>query len=127
MGGSQAAANDNRPGGGLGTPIDAPDPLFRYRIPILGVFAVVLVMGGAYIVSRSNRAQPAVAGKAPAIDVPVAAPRDRQGLLLEAMKEELFQLELDRQQGKVSAEEYATAKAALDETIKRALTRGKSG
>ena len=126
-GGSQAAANDNRPGGGLGAPIDAPDPLFRYRIPILGVFAVVLVMGGAYIVSRSNRAQPAVAGKAPAIDVPVAAPRDRQGLLLEAMKEELFQLELDRQQGKVSPEEYATAKAALDETIKRAVTRGTNG
>ena len=39
------------------------------------------------------------------------------------MKEELFQLEIDRQQGKVSAEEYSTAKAALDETIKRALAR----
>ena len=106
--------------------MDAPDPLFRYRIPILGVFAVVLVMGGAYIVSRSNRAQPAVAGKAPAVE-PVTAPRDRQSLLLDAMKEELFQLELDRQQGKVSAEEYATAKAALDETIKRAVSRGQSG
>jgi carboxypeptidase family protein len=126
MGGSQGAANDNRPGGGLGAPIDAPDPLFRYRIPILGVFAVVLVMGGAYIVSRSNRPQPAVAGRAPAVDMPVAGGRDRQSLLLEAMKEELFQLELDRQQGKVSAEEYAKAKAALDETIKRALTRGKA-
>ena len=42
------------------------------------------------------------------------------------MKEELFQLEIDRQQGKVSPEEYTKAKAALDETIKRALARGKS-
>ena len=49
-------------------------------------------------------------------------PRDRNAMLLEAMKEELFQLELDRQRGKVSADEYATAKAALDQTIKRALT-----
>ncbi|MFZ0793676.1 MAG: hypothetical protein WAM65_07900, partial [Candidatus Korobacteraceae bacterium] len=51
MGGSQAAANDSRPGGGLGAPIDAPDPLHQYRVFILGAFALVLVMGGAYIVS----------------------------------------------------------------------------
>ena len=56
----------------------------------------------------------------------VSTPRERGSLLLEAMKEELFQLEIDRQQGKVSPEEYAKAKAALDETIKRALARSKS-
>ena len=42
------------------------------------------------------------------------------------MKEELFQLEIDRQQGTVTAEEYTKAKAALDETIKRALARSKN-
>jgi 5-hydroxyisourate hydrolase-like protein (transthyretin family) len=139
-GGSEAAANDNRPGGGLGAPIDAPDPLHDYRAYLLGAFALVLVMGGAYIVSRSNRPQTATAGAgaagnvaAGAVDTGVeeyvepAAPRDRNALLLEAMKEELFQLEIDRQQGKLSAEEYATAKSALDETIKRALSRAKSG
>src|SRR5208337_3729141 len=62
MGGGQAAANDNRPGGGLGAPIDAPDPLHEYRAFILGAFALVLVMGGAYVVSKSNlRPQPATA------------------------------------------------------------------
>jgi hypothetical protein len=139
MGGSQSAANNSRPGGGLGAPIDAPDPLHDYRAYVLGAFALVLVMGGAYIVSRSNRPQEAAAGAgAPsnvALDSPSAAadsaqttagPRDRQGLLLEAMKEELFQLEVDRQQGKISAEEYGKAKAALDETIKRALARNKA-
>ena len=60
-GGSQAAATDNRPGGGLGAPIDAPDPLHDYRVYILGAFALVLVMGGFYVVSRSNRPQPAAA------------------------------------------------------------------
>jgi hypothetical protein len=142
MGGSQAAANDSRPGGGLGAPIDAPDPLHEYRVYILGVFALVLVMGGAFVVSRSNRPRPATAGAgAPGtveIDSPAAvgdfadfieptaSPRDRQALLLEAMKEELFQLEIDRQQGKISPEEYTKAKAALDETIRRALARGKT-
>ncbi len=62
MGGSQAAANDNRPGGGLGAPIDVPDPLHEYRVYILGAFALVLVMGGAYVVSKSNvRPHPATA------------------------------------------------------------------
>jgi len=141
MGGSQATANDNRPGGGLGAPIDAPDPLHDYRAYILGAFALVLAMGGAYFVSKSNaRPHPAAAGLAgmaaadssqAAADFadymePAAPRRDRNALLLEAMKEELFQLEIDRQQGKVSSEEYAKAKAALDETIKRALARNKS-
>lgn len=158
MGGSQAAANDNRPGGGLGAPIDAPDPLMPYRAYILGAFALVLVMGGAYIVSRSNRPHPVTpdagvlgtpvphpatvaAGAGGKVQVesaeaaaafadyvePTAPARDRNALLLEAMKEELFQLEVDRQQGKVSPEEYAKAKAALDETIRRAVARNRNG
>lgn len=124
MGGGQAAGRDNRPGGGLGAPIDAPDPLHNYRAVILGVFAVVLVMGGFYIVTRSNhRAHPAVA-EGPRIDAPVTG--DRSAILLEAMKEELFQLEVERQQGKLSEEEYAKAKSALDETMRRALARKSS-
>ena len=57
---------------------------------------------------------------------PAAPAKDRNALLLEAMKEELFQLELDRQQGKVTDEEYTKAKAALDETLKRAVARSKT-
>jgi hypothetical protein len=141
IGGAQAAANDNRPGGGLGAPIDAPDPLHDYRAYILGAFALVLVMGGAYVVSKSNVSPVTAAagasgrgavdaGEAPAdfadFKDPSAPVRDKNAMLLEAMKEELFQLEIDRQQGKISPEEYAKAKAALDETIRRALARGKS-
>ncbi len=134
MGGGQAAARDSRPGGGLGAPIDSDDPLHDYRAVILGVFAVVLVMGGAFVISKSN-SQVLAAKAAATADVSAPAPlaptepggtRDRNAILLEAMKEELFQLEIDRQQGKVSADEYATAKAALDETIKRALARAKT-
>ena len=99
------------------------DPLHDYRAVILGVFALVLVMGGAFVISKSNH-QVLAAKTAAAVDVSEMAPAAmRTATLLEAMKEELFQLEIDRQQGKVSEEEYATAKAALDETIKRALAR----
>jgi hypothetical protein len=129
MGGAQAAGRDSRPGGGLGAPIDSDDPLHDYRAVILGVFALVLVMGGAFVVSKSNH-QVLGAKAAATVDVSEAVTsstpavvRDRNALLLDAMKEELFQLEIDRQQGKVSAEEYSKAKAALDETIKRALAR----
>jgi hypothetical protein len=125
MGGGQPAGRDNRPGGGLGAPIDSDDPLHDYRAVILGVFALVLVMGGAFVISQSNQ-QVLTANAAATADVSEVAPKaTRSAALLDAMKEELFQLELDRQQGKVSAEEYATAKAALDETIKRALARAK--
>jgi len=127
------AANDNRPGGGLGAPIDAPDPLHDYRAYILGAFALVLVLGGAYVVSKSNqRPQAATSDGTRVVPLPVesrhvepevAGPRDRSTLLLEAMKEELFQLEIDRAQGKITPEEYDKAKAALDETIRRAVTR----
>ena len=124
MGGGQPAANDNRPGGGLGAPIDAPDPLYNYRAIILGAFAVVLVMGGFYVVSKTNHQQRPAVAEGPRIDAPVTG--DRSTILLEAMKEELFQLEVERQQGKISDEEYAKAKSALDETMRRALARKSS-
>jgi hypothetical protein len=122
--GGQPAGRDNRPGGGLGAPIDSDDPLHDYRAAILGVFALVLVMGGAYVVAKSNNPGSAAATAGARVKVPVeSAPPDRNAKLLEAMKEELFQLELDRQQGKITDHEYDKAKAALDETIRRAVAR----
>jgi hypothetical protein len=44
-------------------------------------------------------------------------------MLLEGLKEELFQLEVDRQQGRISPEEYEKSKSALDYTLQRALKR----
>jgi hypothetical protein len=44
-------------------------------------------------------------------------------MLLEGLKEELFQLEVERNQGKISQQEYEKAKSALDQTLDRALKR----
>lgn len=129
MGGG-GGGGENRPGGGLGAPIDSNDPLYEYRAVILGVFALVLVMGGFYVIGKSNTAglKTAAAGVPAAVPASAAvhAPADRNSKLLDAMKDELFHLELDRQQGKISQEEYVKAKAALDETIKRAVARTNS-
>jgi len=57
--------------------------------------------------------------------VAVTPPRNGDRLL-DALKEELFQLELERHQGKISAEEYEKAKTALDTTIARAAKRANS-
>jgi hypothetical protein len=47
-------------------------------------------------------------------------------MLLEALKEELFQLEVEHKQGSISQPEYERARAALDQTLERAIKRGAS-
>jgi hypothetical protein len=141
--GAPGAQSSNRPGGGLGPPIDAPDPLQKYRWQILGGFAAVLIIGGVYVASRQQSAAralkrqpvgsatPAVIGEeddyAPAeVAVtgvgrgPVVRPAS---MLMEGIKEELFQLEVERKQGLISQAEYEKAKSALDQTLDRALKR----
>lgn len=137
--GSQA---NSRPGGGLGPPIDAPDPLQKYRWWILGSFAAVLLLGGVYVASRQQsaaRAQRVQRGGTAAqpsevedeyepieigVDRPRRAPTTRpSSMLMEGIKEELFQLEVERKQGQISPAEYDKAKAALDQTLERALKR----
>jgi hypothetical protein len=41
------SAPPTRPGGGIGPPIDAPDPLQTYRVPILSCLTILLVAGAA--------------------------------------------------------------------------------
>jgi hypothetical protein len=146
----QGQGMSNRPGGGLGTPIDTPDPLQQYRWWILGGFAIVLAAGGWYVTKRQTagaggpfssgplsapvqKARPApraVAATAPPTSAPPtisAQPTNssatKSSMLLEALKEEMFQLELERRQGKITPSEYEKTKAALDQTLDRALKR----
>ncbi len=124
---------DNRPGGGLGVPIDAPDALQKYRWPILGGFAVLLALGGwvvtkrqpgsAAIASAPRAVTPSVQSTQPAPAPAATAPAAKSSMILEALKEEIFQLEVERKQGKITQAEYETAKAALDQTLERALKR----
>jgi hypothetical protein len=131
MGGGAAAG---RPGGGLGTPEGTPDPIHKYRWAILAGCLALLAAGGGWVATRSQplplpqTAAPAAPKvTAPRIAVPQAAaqPVPRSAMLLEGLKEEMFQLEVERQQGRISDAEYQSAKAALDQTLQRALARAK--
>jgi hypothetical protein len=117
---------DSRPGGGLGKPGEDPDPLDQYRWWLLGGLGAALAVGGVYISSRSKTQIPAVsAGVAavPAVASTAAGSSGHSSALLEGLKEELFQLELEHTQGQISDQEYVKAKSALNQTLARAVKR----
>jgi hypothetical protein len=148
-----SAQPESRPGGGLGPPIDAPDPLQKYRWYILGGFALALVAGGVYVASRQQATSRTGRAKRMALpsleedevyeaaEIPAtreirtsearlsesrpqpAAPRSSSSRLLEALKDEIFELEVEHKQGLISQQEYESAKSALDQTLQRALKR----
>ncbi len=110
---------DTRPGGGLGPPIDAPRPMQKYTWWILGVFGVALIGGAVFTALRSPAAT-----TAPAVAAVAAAPKPSSGsALLDALKDEIFQLEMEHKAGSITHDEYTKAKSALDQTLERALKR----
>jgi hypothetical protein len=141
---SESAQANNRPGGGLGPPIDAPDPLQKYQWLILGCLAAALIIGAVYVALRQQSSARALARQKAGSSLSsalqeeddfapseilathtvrhAAAPRPTS-MLLEGLKEELFQLEVERRQGQISPSEYEKAKSALDQTLERALKR----
>jgi hypothetical protein len=81
---------------------------------MLGGFGLLLAAGAFYTAKGTGaqfqgaRVLPAKAGGTP---------------LLSALKEELFELEMEHKKGAISEQEYLDAKAALDKTLARAIKR----
>jgi len=142
QGGGGTAQAESRPGGGLGPPIDAPPPTQKYQWWVLAGLALALITGGVVIASRQQAANRTARSKTKAASaleedeaeevaelssqdqVTLArAEQSRSSKLLEALKEELFELEIDLKQGRISRQEYDNAKAALDQTLEHALKR----
>jgi hypothetical protein len=141
-GASGGAQSANRPGGGLGPPIDAPDPLQKYQWWILGGLAGALVIGGVFVAMRQQSAARKLARQKAGSSAQQSVEDDYESaevlathtarasatarpasVLLDALKEELFELEVERRQGQISQSEYEKAKSALDQTLERALKR----
>jgi hypothetical protein len=130
-GGPEAAApNGGQPGGGLGEPINTPDPLSKYKWWILGGLAILFAAAAAFLLRRpAGTPGPAVAhgSHAGAAATPVysvsasTSAASKNGALLGVLKEELFSLESEKLTGAVSPAEYAETKAALETVLKRAL------
>jgi hypothetical protein len=128
-GGPVTSANDTRPGIGLNNPIDPTgtnDPWAKYKWWILGGLGLILAGGAGFMLSTSKPSPVQV--PAPAASATYSAPVSSvpSSGLLAALKEELFALETDRLQGKVSVSEYQEQKAALEVVLRRALSRDES-
>jgi len=123
-GAASSAASDTRPGGGLGVPLDPEgtnDPWAKYKWWILGGLGLAMAVGAGMML-KNGPAQAVTALSAGGLATgPIITGGDS---LLAAMKEELFTLETDRLQGRLSESEYVEQKAALEVVLRRALLRG---
>jgi hypothetical protein len=134
---AQTTASGTRPGGGMAPPDDpegANDPWAKYKWWILGLLGLALA-GGAGVMLKSNPA-PVVAVAVPPPTGDITGPpgtyipastaatvASAGNPLLQALKDELFELEADRLAGKLTAGQYAEHKAAFDVVLRRALSR----
>jgi hypothetical protein len=133
-GAASSAAGDTRPGGGLGTPLDPEgtnDPWAKYKWWILGGLGLAMAVGAGILLKNGPQHAMAAAGAGGFATGPVATGPGGTGpvgtgpdSLLAAMKEEMFALETDRLQGRLSENEYVEQKAALEVVLRRALLRG---
>ena len=124
---ASATGNGNQPCGGIGAPINTPDPLSKYKWWILGGLALLLAAGAAFLLRMPGpmgkpAASPAQNSNA-ATHAALANPSTTHAALLNALKEELFALESEKIAGTLAPEEYAQVKAALEIVLKRALNR----
>jgi hypothetical protein len=132
--GGGAGGGEGNPGGGLGTPVGSHDRLSSARWFIVGLVVVGLAGGGVWMMKRKPVAA-ATPPAAPSSSSPAAVSRSiqsesnpRQRLtspssVLDALKDELFQLESERLEGKISQQEYESAKVGLDALLRRHMKK----
>ncbi len=147
-GSSDTSTPGTGPGGGIGQPINTPDPLTKYKWWILGALALALAAAAGFLLRRpagaavgpvnlpmpvanpaptSRRVPAAYApppparAPAPAYAAQPASPASHNATLLGVLKEELFALESEKLSGILSADEYKEQKGALETVLRRAL------
>ena len=126
--GQGGAAQGGQPGGGIGEPINTPDPLSKYKWWILAGLALLLAAIAAFLLRKPANAGAGAPAEATAKGLPAAratpsTPAAKNAALLNALKEELFALESERIAGTLPQDEYAEQKAALETVLKRALKK----
>jgi hypothetical protein len=123
--GDAVSSADVRPGGGLGPPTDSPDPLEKFRLYILAGLGLALTAG--VLVVRAKRV-PVASSALLMIESSERSPgpamaTEQASAVLVGLKEELFRLEVEHKQGRISQPEYQKAKTALDQVLARVLRR----
>ncbi len=118
-------ARDSNPGKSAAVPAH---PAETYRGYVLaGLLFLLLGGGGVYFVRRSRTGTVVHSGspdrKAAPRTSAAPKPSSQSDLLLDRFKNDLFQLEVEHQQGRISQRKYKRARAALDQTLERAIKR----
>jgi hypothetical protein len=141
LAGAETGQNSS-PGGGLGAPTGSPDAMSGSHWYVLGGVAVVMAAFVAWTLRRKSHAgqrEPAVKTAEGVASTLVseresqAMPSRRQGsaanhdVIMDALKEELFQLETERAEGRISEQEYAATKAGLDALFRRQMKGSQKG
>jgi hypothetical protein len=116
---SDSSNPGTQPGGGIGTPINTPDPLSKYKWWILGGLALLMVMAAGFLLRKPAPEAMVNVGSAQSS----AAPGDKSAALLNVLKEELFALESEKIAGTLPTDEYEKVKAALETVLRRALKK----
>jgi hypothetical protein len=144
----QTGAQTGGPGGGVAgaVPIGTPDPLQKYKWYILSGLGLALVIAAGFMLrTKPGQAMLSVTPEpsplTPTLPAGVKATAVRAQTIpaapangaaqssgaatgtLAALKEELFQIETERLEGKITGAEYAEHKGALEVLLKRALAR----
>jgi hypothetical protein len=118
-----AASARANPAGPDSHPNGATGPLKRYGGYIAVGFALLVVVGVIYARTRLRAVSSASRPRIPKRPSPAPASLSRSAVLLEELKNQLFQLEVDRKHGRIAQTEYERARVALDRTLERAIKR----
>jgi 5-hydroxyisourate hydrolase-like protein (transthyretin family) len=111
------------PGGGLGTPLDKDaerDPWTKYRWWIIGGLGLVLA-AAAGLMLRTPTGTEATRTPYPQA-LPTALASSPAGAL-QVLRDEMFAVETDRLEGRLTDSDYAELKSAYDVVLRRALAR----
>jgi hypothetical protein len=141
------------PGGGIGQPINTPDPLTKYKWWILAGLALLLAAAAGFLLRKPAGAAaaavpasvpapaaypkptprrtaapapappPAPVYAAPAYAAPQPSAASHNATLLSVLKEEMFAIESEKLSGALSATDYKEQKSALEVVLKRALKK----
>jgi hypothetical protein len=138
------------PGGGIGQPINTPDPLSKYKWWILLAMFLGLSAVAGFLLRRPAGAAAVAGGGTISVPTPTPAAKTKRpgtpaipatpvaaapesaapisygshnATLLAVLKEEMFALESEKLSGTISPSDYQQQKAALETVLKRALKK----
>lgn len=117
------AATDTRPGIGIREPVDPEathDPWSKYKWWIIAALALVFAAGAGVMLRSPETVGALAAAGAPGA---LAAGHTGSAGLLQILKDELFAVETERLEGKLSQAQYSEIRSALEVVMRRALAR----